>query len=268
MTNNQDLPRESRTGEAPMKKPDVSICIATYNGAEFIEAQLKTILSEISSLSEIILVDDASTDNTVGVVKGIADPRIRITRNTSNRGHIRTFESALRQVNLPLVFLADQDDLWPEGRIAFMVEALTTSQMVAGNVSQFGSVEGPLRFQLASGDSGKAIRNVTGLLLGRRPYFGSAMGFRAEMLRFALPFPAYIEAHDHWLAIVGNTLGNVAHLERTVTNRRVHSGNFTTNRRSAKKKIARTRVVLVRSVFDATRRGLGRSLAGWSYVRA
>ena len=51
--------------------PLISICIPTYNGANTIEKTLNAIISQISNDFEIILCDDASTDNTVEIINKI-----------------------------------------------------------------------------------------------------------------------------------------------------------------------------------------------------
>ena len=52
-----------------MTKPLLSICVATYNRAEYIGETLESIIPQITDEVEIVIVDGASTDNTSSVVK-------------------------------------------------------------------------------------------------------------------------------------------------------------------------------------------------------
>ncbi|MDQ7084910.1 MAG: glycosyltransferase [Sulfurovum sp.] len=56
----------------------ISVCIATYNGEQYIQEQLESILIQLHDEDEIILSDDSSTDQTVAIVKALKDSRIKI----------------------------------------------------------------------------------------------------------------------------------------------------------------------------------------------
>jgi len=56
----------------------ISVCIATYNGEKYIKAQLESILMQLGEEDEVVISDDASTDNTIAIIRSIEDPRIRL----------------------------------------------------------------------------------------------------------------------------------------------------------------------------------------------
>ena len=64
----------------------VSVCIPTYNNEDMIGKTLQSILNQTYKNIEIIIVDDCSTDNTMGVVSSIDDNRIILYRNDVNLG--------------------------------------------------------------------------------------------------------------------------------------------------------------------------------------
>lgn len=88
-------PGDSRTGVASRScpefgleaspKPDVSVVIVTYNSAECIEPCVNSLLRQEGASLEIIVVDNASTDQTVEVV-GRLGPSVRLLANPDNRG--------------------------------------------------------------------------------------------------------------------------------------------------------------------------------------
>ena len=54
----------------------LSVCLATYNGSKYIKGQIESILPQLSPEDELIVSDDASTDETSNTVLSINDNRI------------------------------------------------------------------------------------------------------------------------------------------------------------------------------------------------
>lgn len=216
-------------------RPAITVCLATYNGAPWVVEQLESVLHELAPDDEVIVVDDASTDETVTSVRAMNDPRIHIVDQQKNSGHVATFERAARLARGSVVMLCDQDDVWPQGRCRRMIEALEHADLVTGNFALLGDSGVALPRPLRAADSGRGFSNALGLIAGRRAYYGSCMAMRRSLLERALPFPAAVEAHDHWIALVGNIGARTAHLDGPpVTLRRIHGTNLTTGRRGWK----------------------------------
>ena len=53
----------------------ISVCIATFNGEKYLKLQLVSILSQLDIDDEIIIIDDASTDNTIEIINSFHDER-------------------------------------------------------------------------------------------------------------------------------------------------------------------------------------------------
>ena len=225
--------------------------MATFNGEAHITEQAATILAQLAATDELVIVDDASTDSTVQAIRDLNDPRIRLIELTRNGGHVAAFEHALAQARGEYLMLSDQDDVWPAGRATLMASALGGAHFVAGNVEQFGARVGALEHPLRPAMGRLRWRNIIGLAVGRRAYFGCAMGLRRELLTTLLPFPPGLEAHDHWLAVVANLGGPFPHLEQAVVRRRVHAANLTPQRRRGWGAIAHSRLGLLRMVVLA-----------------
>lgn len=243
---------QNRLPDVPLR---ASICMATYNGAQYVEAQLVSILAQLGPRDEIVIVDDASTDDTVARIRRMADPRIRLIEAAANQGYVRSFEQAVLASRGGAVFLADQDDVWVEGRLEAMLEALQTHAVVASNFDVLGGGERPRIPLLKAADSSRHRANLWGILVGYRAYYGCGMAFRREVLDSFVPVPAYLrESHDLWLAILGNTAGSIGHLERATLLRRLHENNATPRGWRSLRVILAARVVLLRLMVEARRR--------------
>ena len=94
-----------------------SILIPTYNGAEVIGDTLRSILSQSFQNFEIIVQDDASKDNTTGVIGAFNDQRIKIFKNEKNLGYPGNLESLSKKGTGEIVYLMGQDDILGEGAL-------------------------------------------------------------------------------------------------------------------------------------------------------
>ena len=56
----------------------ITVCLASYNGQNFIKEQIESILSQLSAIDELIVSDDISSDSTLDIVNSFKDDRIKI----------------------------------------------------------------------------------------------------------------------------------------------------------------------------------------------
>lgn len=230
--------------------------MATYNGRRYVTEQLETILSEIGPEDEVIVVDDASTDDTIEIITSIGDSRIRVHANPQNLGYVRNFEKALSLAKGEYVFLSDQDDLWLRGRLDLMISALQKTSVVASNFRYIG--DAPRRVEslrLRTSDEKKNLTNLFMLWVGLRPYYGCAMAMRREALGMILPFPRFLtETHDQWIALCANVTKSISHLSDDTLIRRLHESNTTPKTNRPLWVILRARWMLLRAFVVALSR--------------
>ncbi|MEO7233984.1 MAG: glycosyltransferase [Lapillicoccus sp.] len=233
----------------------VSVCLASYDGAAWIVEQVRSILDQLGPDDELVVVDDASTDDTVALVQRIGDPRISLWGNETNVGYVRTFERALGRARGAYLLLSDQDDVWVPGRLEALVAALDRDGVVASSVAVLGEPDDPPRWRLRAADSHRYAANVAAVLVGVRWYFGCGMGLRRDVLDLVLPFPAWLtESHDLWIGLVGNVHHEMGHLEAASVRRRLHEANQTPQRWRSLPAILQARVMLARCLVEARRR--------------
>ncbi len=99
----------------------------SYNTAQYICESIESVINQIYTDWELIIVDDCSTDNTDEVVKPfLSDRRIKYLKNEKNSGAAVSRNYALREAKGRWVAFLDSDDLWLpqklEKQIAFMQE--------------------------------------------------------------------------------------------------------------------------------------------------
>ncbi|MBW4423605.1 MAG: glycosyltransferase family 2 protein [Nostoc desertorum CM1-VF14] len=92
----------------------VTIAIPTYNRSELLKFSLKSVLSQDYSDYQVLVLDNASDDDTEAVVRSFSDSRIIYVRNETNIGLFRNFQRAIEINHSPyLSFLPDDDILLP-----------------------------------------------------------------------------------------------------------------------------------------------------------
>ena len=96
-----------------MTKPRLSICIATYNRAEYIGETLESIIPQLTDEVETVVVDGASTDGTSTVVKGYIEAckQIRYIRLPSKGGVDQDYCKAVEHAQGEMCWLFPDDDL-------------------------------------------------------------------------------------------------------------------------------------------------------------
>jgi glycosyltransferase involved in cell wall biosynthesis len=104
----------------------VSVVMATYNGERFIGAAIDSILAQTHSNFELIVVDDASTDATSGILAAFTDPRLRVIHSPANNGVARARNRGFDCARGDYIALLDHDDLSHPTRLARQVEYLET----------------------------------------------------------------------------------------------------------------------------------------------
>ncbi|MBW1707097.1 MAG: glycosyltransferase [Deltaproteobacteria bacterium] len=103
--------------------PKVSIIIPTYNRAHLVERAINSVLNQTYCDFELIVVDDASTDNTQEVIKSIGDKRIRYIRHGANRGGSAARNTGIGLSEGKYIALLDDDDEWLPAKLEKQVNA-------------------------------------------------------------------------------------------------------------------------------------------------
>lgn len=120
------------TGET-MHKPKVIVLMATYNGANWLEEQVDSILTQQGVDADIVIGDDRSRDFTAQLVaeRWGRDPRVQLTVWPEGSGSAgANFRRLFRTVDTEgydYVALADQDDIWEPEKLAFAVKTIEQS---------------------------------------------------------------------------------------------------------------------------------------------
>jgi len=150
-------------------KPIVSIGMPVYNGEKFICEALASLLAQTFTDFELIISDNASSDQTPRICEEYAarDKRIRYYRSESTSDPISNFNRVLEMVRGDYFMWAAADDLWEPAYVFVLLQALTSEPDTVLAFSDFNNINEhghevktyPHVFQLQSANPFQRLRN-------------------------------------------------------------------------------------------------------------
>jgi glycosyltransferase involved in cell wall biosynthesis len=114
--------------------PKVSVIIPTHNRSELLRVAIQSVLNQTFEDFEIVVVDDASKDDTEDVAKGIGDNRIVYIRHETNRGEGGTRNTGVKNSKGEYIAWLDDDDEWLPEKLQRQVAILDYSPKEVGGV--------------------------------------------------------------------------------------------------------------------------------------
>lgn len=110
--------------ERKIELAELTVSMPAYNTGRYIGAAIESVLRQRGVDFELIVVDDASTDNTAKVASSFKDPRVKVVRNSINRGVSFCHNLVLAQSASPFIAHVDSDDLLLPNALKKMVATL------------------------------------------------------------------------------------------------------------------------------------------------
>ena len=215
----------------------ISVAFIVYNGARYMRTQLDSILAQTHKVQEIIVCDDASSDNTKELLEEYKNKHPNlffIHYNTKNIGPTKNIEKAIQACTGELILLADQDDYWETNKVETIVkwfEVNPTMNGVFTNGSLMNSNE-KLDNKYGLWDvmsfPYKAIKNGEDLKLYintvENTVTGATLAIRNNLPFLKQPFPVIKHlVHDRWLAMNLAETNSLGILDEKLICYRIHS---------------------------------------------
>jgi len=209
-------------------KPTISINIATYNRGRFITEAIESVLAQTFNDWELIIIDDASTDNTAEIVRPyLADPRIKYLKNETNQNISLTRNRGLKESQGKYIAILDSDDLWcDQEKLTKQYDFLEKNpdHCLVGTGIIVVDEQGQEKSRYLNPETDKEIRNK---ILAKNTFAQSSVLYRKEAV---LEVGSYnpnlngIEDYDLWLKL--GTKYKLANLPSYSLKYRIHGGNI------------------------------------------
>lgn len=107
--------------EADVQAVKATVIMAAYNTEEYIEEAIDSILQQSYDNFELLIVEDASTDNTLEVIKKYSDSRIRLIQNEENVGQTKCLNIGIREAIGKYILIMDSDDIALPDRLKIQI---------------------------------------------------------------------------------------------------------------------------------------------------
>jgi glycosyltransferase involved in cell wall biosynthesis len=217
-------------------RPTISVVMATFNGAKFLEEQLGSLARQTRPPDELIVSDDGSEDGTVEVLKTFAETSpfpVRISENRPRKGYRENFTSAAAQASGDLIAFCDQDDIWSGDKlekveIEFADPSILLVHHNSRRVDNSGKDLGLFK------PIGSVPRKSAPLTIDPWSFaYGFCQTFRRDLLSHShlrtlvtdFYFDGEAFAHDQWFFFLAGALGKIAYIDEPLVDYRQHASN-------------------------------------------
>ena len=232
----------------------ISVALAAYNGSQFIEQQVCSILPQLAEADEIVISLDPSSDNTKAILLSLQknDNRLRII-DGHGKGVIQNFENAIVHCKGDYIFLCDQDDVWLENKVQSVLDAFATTNKTLVMHDAFVTDE---NLQVVNTSFFAEKKTGTGFFKNIlcNTYIGCCIAFKRDLLDYALPLPKDLPMHDQWLGLLAEKHGGVCLLRKPLILYRRHESTATGNTKNSLKQRLRWRISIYKSVKRRNRK--------------
>lgn len=165
-----------------MSSPRVTVLMSVHNGGRWLRSAIDSVLNQTWRDFEFLVIDDASTDDSVAQIESFRDERMRLIRLPENIGLTRSLNIGLREARGELIARHDSDDLSAPERLAQQVAFLDANTDVAllGAQARLIDAEGHSR---GTRDLPLEINSIRWLSLLDNPIIHTAAMFRTTVVR-------------------------------------------------------------------------------------
>jgi glycosyltransferase involved in cell wall biosynthesis len=206
--------------------PEITVLMPVHNGEAFVMEASESILSQTFRDLELLVVDDASTDQTVKIIESLNDPRVRIIKSRERLRFSGALNLGIEHATGAFLARMDGDDIALPNRLTLQHDYMLAHPEVGlcgGLATAFGKREGLyFRPPLSHGE-------IMSYILFDCPFVHPTVMFRRDFMeRHRLRYdPAYCPADDYELWRRAARLFPVVNLNQVLLRYRVHPSSLT-----------------------------------------
>ncbi len=215
----------------------IDILLSTYNGAEYLDGLVMSILNQTYQNWRLLIRDDGSTDHTMDMiltyVKQYPNKIIYIDDNLANLGPSQSFSKLMDYSNADFIMFCDQDDVWIDHKIELTLEKMQSLEEIYPDKpllvhTDLTVVDKDLQTIANSFWSYQRLNpnyNSLNYLLIQNIATGCTMMMNKQLKDLVLPVPNESIMHDWWIALVASIYAGVYHLNTSTVLYRQHGEN-------------------------------------------
>jgi glycosyltransferase involved in cell wall biosynthesis len=202
----------------------ISVAMTTFNGARYLGEQLASLSSQTVKPFELVVCDDGSTDETVGILQSfseLAPFQVKIFTNGERLGYKKNFIKAASLCTGSLIAFCDQDDIWHEDKLDVVSKHFKQSDdlLVAHDYGVFFEDDRniiPSYFYNLSLSGLSPVINLK----------GCSLIFSRKLIELVGWPPPHVEwSHDEWICFAALLLEKRGCLNQPLIRHRLHKNN-------------------------------------------
>lgn len=215
------------------RKKTLSIVMATYNGERFLREQLDSLYRQTLQPDEVLVVDDCSTDGTVGILEEYHHSHgLKYVVNGQNLRVNKNFEKGLKLCSGDYIMFCDQDDVWMDNKIELMMQRMNLLAGENGDIplivssrDTYADAEMNVYHSLTLKEDCDSYRDTVIHHLSQ----GSAMLLNRRCLDYIFPIPDYGTGicYDIHIGYIIAMTGKKYNMKESLMYYRVHGNNVT-----------------------------------------
>lgn len=205
---------------------EISVIMCTYNGAQYIEQQLDSIVKQTYPIYELIIQDDGSTDETIEIINLFRSqyPYIQLFQNKEHLGINQNFFSAMKRATGEFIAISDQDDIWVSDKLETQINLISDKLLCSGQSRPFSnnlSIKLPFDERIPN-------YNLSRLMFAF-PLPGHTLLFRKTLLSFIpqLSVISPLFMYDVILGITAATQNSIVYVNKILVHFRRHDSAAT-----------------------------------------
>ena len=216
---------------------NIAILLATFNGEEYIEPQINSIIGQTYKGWNLYICDDGSNDGTPGIIEKYVQQYSNIHQiksKVTTQGAKRNFLNMLETVDADYYMFADQDDVWLKDKIELSLKKIqeqekkTPSLPIVVHTDLIVVNESLKTISFSFWDRSKIYPDI----LDNFNYLGvcncatgCTMIFNNLAKKASIPMPDEAPMHDWWVTINTSKNGIITYIDRPLVLYRQHTSN-------------------------------------------
>lgn len=213
----------------------VEILMATYNGASFVEEQIKSILEQTYPDWHLTVNDDCSTDNTYEILKEYQKKyphKISVGQSNKNSKNAKNnFFYMLHNTTADYIMFSDQDDYWLPDKIKLTLEAMKLNEennmpvLVHTDLSVVDKELNIIAKSMFKQQKLDYKKNKPNNLAVQNIVTGCTVMINKPLAQLLYHTPMSVKVHDWWIGLVAGVFGKIVFVNKPTVFYRQHGLN-------------------------------------------
>jgi glycosyltransferase involved in cell wall biosynthesis len=206
----------------------LTVLMPVYNSAPFLRETMNSVLNQTFRNFIFLIIDDASTDESVKIIESFKDERIQLIKNETNLKLIATLNKGLEICKTKYICRMDSDDVCLPDRFKMQVEYMETHSEVGASGSAINLMKGNKLLEMKVPAK---LHQISAFMLFNSPMAHPSVILRKSVLdQLELKYnKEYIHAEDYKLWCDISMHAKIGNINNVLLNYRVHENQITSN---------------------------------------